>query len=170
MPAAGLESQLQLVLDKPSLASVNVVSGLIREAFGKAIARRGDYFAGKVPDAATLDIADMRGLASLLQGHGAESYALQPWNSEQQMGQYIKDAYGMQCGAAEAVFTLLLSVLVCAYTAIDESVQRNSDAAADVNVLTDQATFAVLGLPWPKHPRDESSIPATDVTPTPSSG
>jgi uncharacterized protein YbjT (DUF2867 family) len=145
--ASGFAMQAERVLDKPSLLSSTVVSGLIRNAFGRAITRRGDYFAGTAPDAVAQDVADMEALADLLQGADAVRYSVQPWNSEHQMGQHIKDTFGTQCAADKAVFTLLLSVLSAVYRTIDESSSSDIDPSRETEVLLDELTFALLGLP-----------------------
>ncbi len=144
---SGFARQVGQILDKPALTSVAVVSRLLRESFGNAITRRGDYFAGKAPDAAALDVADLEALARLLQGGGGSEYTIQPWNSERQMGEYIKQSYGMECERGDAVFTLLLSVLGAIYRRIDESSSRGEDASHEIDTLIEKTTAAVLGLP-----------------------
>lgn len=147
---SGIASQAQRALDKPLLTSVDVVSELIRAAYAKAIARRGDYFAGNAPDAAAQDVADMRALGELLEGKGDASseYTVQPWNSVEQMGEYLKEAYGLQ-SADEAAFTVLLSYLGETYKAIDDAESRKlDDFQWMIDGVIEMATFAVLGLPW----------------------
>jgi hypothetical protein len=131
---------------KPSLMSIAVVSRLLRDAFGNAIMRRGDYFAGQAPDAAQKDIADMQGLASALQGGDPTRYDVQPWNSASQMGKHVKQTYGMECAQDDAVFTLLLYVLGTMYEKIDAS-SAGSDPTEQIDVLIEQTTAALLGLP-----------------------
>ena len=147
-PSAGFARQVEQILEKPSLTSVAVVSRLLRESFGNAIVRRGEYFAGKAPDAAARDVADMEALARLLQGGGGPEYVVQPWNGERQMGEYVKRAYGMECARGEAVFTLLLSVLGTMYGKIDEAGAHGKDPSREIDVLIEQTTAALLGLPW----------------------
>lgn len=132
---------------KPSLTSVAAVSRLLRDAFGNAIIRRGDYFAGKAPDAAAQDVADMEALAHVLQGGDSAGYAVQPWNSASQMGEHIKRGYGMECAQSEAVFMLLLSVLGTIYAKVDESTARGENPSHEIEGLIGAATAALLGLP-----------------------
>ncbi len=144
-----LACALERALEKPSLASLRVVNDLIRSVFAAAIVRRGEYFAGRAPDAAAQDLADLRRLAGLLQGEGAEDYSLQPWNSVGQMGHHVKEAYGLQSGEDEAVFTMLLSVLGSVYRRIDEAAARDADPSREsIYDLIDRLSAAVLGLSW----------------------
>lgn len=147
---SGVATQIERTLDKPALTSVAVVSRLLRDAFGNAIIRRGDYFAGKAPDAAALDVKDMDALARLLQGAGAHKYVVQPWNSEDQMGEYVKRTYNMQCPRDDAVFMLLISVLGAIYSKIDEAHARGEDPSREIDVLIEQTTAVLLGIPWKK--------------------
>lgn len=138
------------MIGKPSLTSVDVVSELIRQAYARCIARRANYFAGKAPDAQAQDIADMRALGELLQGKGeaANEYTLQPWNSVDEMGKYLKEAYGLQ-SAEDAAFTVLLTWLGNVYRTVDDGEQRKlMDYRWMIDGEIAMATFAVLGLPW----------------------
>jgi hypothetical protein len=152
-PASSFAAQVERLSGKPSLASVAVVSRLLRESFGNAVIRRGDYFAGKAPNAAAMDVADMEALARLLQGGANTEYVVQPWNSERQMGEYVKQAYGMECAQGEAVFTLLLSVLGALFGKIDEAGASGQDPSREIDTLIEQATAALLGLPWKSESR-----------------
>ncbi|MEC5405095.1 hypothetical protein VOM14_05835 [Paraburkholderia sp. MPAMCS5] len=158
------------VTAKPPLTSVDVVSELIRAAFAKAIARRGDYFAGNAPEAAAQDVADMRALGELLEGKGdvADEYTVQLWNSVEQMGEYLKEAYGLQ-SADHAAFTVLLAYLGEVYKVIDGAEKRGlDDFRWMIDGVIEMATFAVLGLPWEtddeavsdeKYPREPPAYP-----------
>jgi hypothetical protein len=146
--SSNLAGRIEKILEKPSLASVAVVSRLLRESFGNAIIRRGDYFAGNAPDAAARDVADMDALSRLLQGGGGPEYLVQPWNAESQMGEHVKQAYGMECERGDAVFTLLLSVLGTIYEQVDEAGSRDGESSRKIDTLIEQTTAVLLGLPW----------------------
>ncbi|ANB73767.1 hypothetical protein AYM40_16430 [Paraburkholderia phytofirmans OLGA172] len=136
--------------ERPLLTSVDVVSELIRQAYAKCVARRGEYFAGNAPDAAAQDVTDMRALGELLEGKGdaASEYAVQPWNSVEQMGEYLKEAYDLQ-SADDAAFTVLLTCLGNVYRTIDDAEKRKlTDYGWMIDGEIEMATFAVLGLPW----------------------
>jgi hypothetical protein len=143
----GLAEELEQIREKPALTSIAVVSRLLREAFGKALTRRGDYFASRAPNAAALDVADMDALARLLQGQDSSEYVVQPWNSEGQMGEYVKAACCMECERSDAVFILLLTALGTLYEKIDEAGRRGTNPSRDIDALIGQTTAALLGVP-----------------------
>lgn len=150
-------SQLEQVGGKPILASVPVVSELLRNVLGTAIDRRGDYLEGKVPaaDAMSKDVEEMRSLADLLNGKGprAADYFVQPWNSPEQMGAYLKEAYDLECSEEEAAFVLLMSALNEAYEEMNLISEQGDDPEQEawrIEGIIELYAHALTGVPYPE--------------------
>ncbi|MBB5456680.1 hypothetical protein [Paraburkholderia sp. Cpub6] len=52
-------------------------------------------------------------------GDAAARYFVQPWNSPDRMGRWVKAAYKLDCTQDDAVFVFLLNVLCQVYQMVD---------------------------------------------------
>ena len=154
---SGFGSQLEKVGGKPILASVPVVSELLRNALGTAIDRRGDYLEGKVSaaDAMSKDVEEMRSLGELLNGKGARAadYFVQPWNSPEQMGAFLKEAYDLECSEEDAAFVLLMSALNEAYEEMNLISEQGDDPEQEawrIEGIIELYAHAFTGVPYPQ--------------------
>ena len=152
---SGFASQVQAAAGKPLLASLTTVTDLLRTFLADCIARRGDYFEQKItgPEAQGKDVAEARALADLLNGKGPRTadFFVQPWNSPEQMGNSLKETYGLQCTDEEAVFTILMSMLHEAYQTVDAITQNEQSVEENgwmIDGIVDMYAYAILGLPW----------------------
>lgn len=153
---SGFASQVKAVGDKPILASLNVTSDLLRVFIATALSRRESYLQGNL-DAATAQASDLqeaRDLADLFMARGqrAQEYFIQPWNSAEQLGQWLIDTYAMQCEPAEAVFTVVLGILTEVYGTIDDIANRGLDIAAEgwrLDGIIEAYAHALTGIPYP---------------------
>jgi len=153
---SGFASQLEQVGKRPILASLTVVSELLREAIGDAVDRRGDYLEGKIAAEAamTKDVESMRSLADLLNGKGprAADYFIQPWNSPEQMGAYLKEAYDLACSEEEAAFTTVMRALNEAYGEMDAIIAMEGDPEQEawrIEGIIELYAHALTGVPYP---------------------
>lgn len=149
-------SQLGHVGKHPILASLTVVSELLRETIGAAVDRRGDYLDGKLPAEAAMskDVESMRSLADLLNGKGprAADYFIQPWNSPEQMGAYLKEAYDLECSEEQAAFTIVMSALNEAYCEMDAIIAMEGDPEHEawrIEGIIELYAYALTGEPYP---------------------
>jgi 8-oxo-dGTP pyrophosphatase MutT (NUDIX family) len=149
-------SQLGHMGKHPNLASLTVVSELLRKTIGAAVDRRGDYLDGKLPAEAAIskDVESMRSLADLLNGKGprAADYFIQPWNSPEQMGAYLKEAYDLECSEEEAAFTIVMSALNEAYGEMDAIIAMEGDPEHEawrIEGIIELYAHALTGEPYP---------------------
>ena len=153
--AAGTEMKTRTMnqpIDRPQLSAADTVDQLVRAMLVRCVVRRasvleGDTDARRAQDA---DAEELRELADLLQGKGdaAARYFVQPWNSPDQMGRWIKAAYKLDCPQEEAVFVFLLNVLCQAYEMVDRDGATPDKPHEGIERLIDMTVCALLNLPW----------------------
>lgn len=153
---SGFVSQVEAAGAKPVLASLTTTSDLLRDLISDALARRGQYLEGKMQPATAMneDVQACRALADLLMGRGprAEAFFIQPWNSPEQLGQFLIDAYEMECKADESVFTVLLSMLNQVYAEVDDIAKRDLDMEEEgwrLDGIVEMYAHAFTGIPYP---------------------
>lgn len=153
---SGFASQVEAAGDKPILASLNVTSDLLRVFIATALSRRESYLQGNL-DAATaqaFDLQDARDLADLFMARGqrAQEYFIQPWNSAEQLGQWLIDTYAMQCTQEESVFTVVLGILTEVYNTMDDIAQRSLNVVDEgwrLDGIIESYAHALTGIPYP---------------------
>jgi hypothetical protein len=153
---SGFASQVEAAGDKPILASLNVTSDLLRVFIANALSRRESYLQGNL-DASTAqagDVQDARELAAVFMGRGqrAQEYFIQPWNSAEQLGQWLIDTYGMQCTQEESVFTVILGILTEVYNTMDDIALRSLNVADEgwrLDGIIESYAHALTGIPYP---------------------
>lgn len=153
---SGFATQVEAAGDKPILASLTTTTDLLRNLISDALARRGLYLEGKLPpaEAQAEDVTACRDLADLLMGRGprAEAFFIQPWNSVEQLGQFLVDAYELECKPEEAAFTLLLGMLGEVYAEVDDIAQRNLSVDEEgwrLEGIVEMYAHAFTGIPYP---------------------
>jgi len=140
---------------KPILSDLEVVSGLLRKYFSEAVARYLDYQSGNImaQDAMGPDVTEARALADLLNGEGplAESYFLQPWNSPEQMGAVLKEAYSLTGGPEESAFVVVMGGLNEVYGAVRYAIEKEYDLADrlwEIDGIIEMYACALTGTPY----------------------
>lgn len=153
---SGFASQVEAAGDKPVLASLTTTTDLLRNLVSDALARRGLYLEGKLSpgEAQTEDITACRDLADLLQGRGprAEAFFIQPWNSAEQLGQFLVDSYDLPCKADESVFTFCLNLLTEIYDEVDDIAKRELSIDEEgwrLDGIIERYAHAFTGIPYP---------------------
>lgn len=149
-------SHLEQAGTHPTLTSLKVVTELLQDAIGDAVDRRGDYLEGKITAEAAMskDLESMRSLAELLNGKGtrAADYFIQPWNSPEQMGAYLKEAYDLECSEEEAAFMIVMSALNEAYGEMDAIIAMEGDPEQEawrIEGIIELYAHALTGVPYP---------------------
>jgi hypothetical protein len=153
---SGFVSQVGDAGSKPILASLQTASDLLRNLVADALARRGMYLEGKMEpaEAQQEDVAACLDLAELLMGRGPRSVAffVQPWNSPEQLGQFLIDSYDLECKDDEAVFSLLVSMLSAVYQEVDSMALNKQDAEEEgwrLDGIIEAHAHALTGIPYP---------------------
>lgn len=153
---SGFASQVSAVAGKPILASLNVTTDLLRKFSSDALGRRGDFMAGKIdgPTAQARDIEQARALADLFIGRGpmASDYFVQPWNSAEQLGQWLVDTYKMQSTPDESVFVHLVMLINGIFREMDFITDNDLDMDDQIwrlDGLIEIYAHAFTGIPYP---------------------
>ena len=140
--------------EMPPLNTVETVGRLLRTQLARCVSRRASALEGdaNARRAQFFDTEELRELADLLQGKGddAARYLVQPWNSVDQMGRWIKTAYKMECPQDEAVFVFRLNVLCQVYEMVDRTDGGASPDKPHAGIarLIAMSVYALLGIPW----------------------
>jgi len=152
---SGIPSQLAEAAGRPILASLTTVSDLLRTFVAAAIDRRALYLDQKMSgaEAQGKDVEEARALADLLNGKGPRTadFFVQQWNSPEQMGNSLKETYGLECTDEEAVFTILISMINEVYGTVDFLNEQERDVEENgwmIDGIIEMYAYAILGLPW----------------------
>lgn len=148
------EPNIMTYLTKPSLDSLETVTFLLQEYVSHALSRRAQYLAldFSSEQALEFDMLATRALSNLLYGQGphADNFQVHPWNSPEQMGAALKQAYDMDYSEKDVVFYMLLSMLAEIYSTIDRiTLEKRLDGNEWLfdGIIEIYAT-AFCGLPW----------------------
>jgi hypothetical protein len=153
---SGFASQAEAAGDKPILASLNVTSDLLRFFVSAALTRREQYLKGELEAASAqeADVKEARALADLFMGKGprATEHFIQPWNSAEQLGQWLIETYDMKCEPTESVFTVLLGMITEVYGTMDDISARGlvfEEEGWRLDGIIEAYAHAFSGIPYP---------------------
>ncbi len=150
----GVTSQLIEAGSRPILTSVETVSELLRGLSASCLERRSQYLDGKVDgsQAALKDSEEAHALGALLNGIGprAADYFIQPWNSPEQMGRYLVEAYSLECADDEAAYCVIMSFIGEIYATLDHLIELDAveEQREQFTSIIETYTIALLGLPY----------------------
>lgn len=152
----GVEWQVDKAEGRPILSSLNVTTDLLRKLVSNALDRRRDFLEGKIEGsvAQARNISESRDLAELFMGRGpmAADYFVQPWNSADQLGRSLVEAYEMECQPDESVFTALIELIVAVYKELDYIKRNKLDIEEHgwrFDGLIEMFAHALTGIPYP---------------------
>jgi hypothetical protein len=141
--------------EKPNLSDLTVVSDLLRKFYSDATTRYLDYQFGEIPSQEAMgpDITEARALAELLNGKGAlaKDYFVQSWNSPEQMGAVLKQAYDLTGPPEDSAFIVVMGGLNEVYGAVRYAIEKEyplADRLWEIDGIIEMYACALTGTPY----------------------
>lgn len=134
---------------KPALNTTEGVEIVVRDHLKRAVDMRGDYLAGKATNASAWTEAEAKRLTRVFFGSD-DAYQAFPWNSPDQLGYAFGDRVGIEGDDANEImetFWQRFDAQAFALMADHEGGMDDDQAKFQIDVLVEEAVYALLGLP-----------------------